>query len=116
MSSESFASSVTTIGSSGAGLSSTAPQPTAVLKPKKTTEQLIAELEKPFFTEGFDPVRHLFQNMPADVTEQWLEAEIDYRDTIQSAINARLSESVMKNYGAFGRCLETKREAEGKIV
>jgi hypothetical protein len=68
---------------------------------KLSDEELLGRLDAGFYGADFDAVGALFQSLPEDVDEHWLEREIDQKERTQQLIESALSDRVMKNYSAF---------------
>lgn len=63
----------------------------------------MAALPQEFYSEGFDPLAHIFRNLPDDLNEAWLNAQIEENEKVKAVIESTLSDRVLSSYGAFGR-------------
>ncbi|DBA02929.1 TPA: hypothetical protein N0F65_005956 [Lagenidium giganteum] len=91
--------------------------PRSVLVPKPSDE-LLHELDPRFFTESFDAVAYMLENLPTDREEldQFLQTEISAVDLARDAVVSKLADDVRANYNSFIQGMNQVQEVDMDLV
>ncbi|EGZ28453.1 hypothetical protein PHYSODRAFT_343849 [Phytophthora sojae] len=89
----------------------------SVLVPS-TDEEVLDALDPRFFTESFDPVAHMLENIPENKTELnvFLRTEISAVDVAKDVILTRLQDDVRANYNSLIQGMKVVQEVDLDLV
>ncbi|KAG6609839.1 Coiled-coil domain-containing protein [Phytophthora cinnamomi] len=89
----------------------------SVLVPS-TDEEVLDALDPRFFTESFDPVAHMLDNIPENKTELnvFLRTEISAVDVAKDVILTKLQDDVRANYNSLIQGMKVVQEVDLDLV